>query len=106
MTTNRSAEHLTDLVNELRKLPRETEWVEFKANEDRPEKIGEYLSALANSAVLSGKAFAYVLWGISDTDHSVVGTSFNPNSARIGSFDCSRRESSFASSGCLLEDFL
>jgi len=37
------------LVQELRKLPHETEWVEFKVNNADPEEIGEYLSALANS---------------------------------------------------------
>lgn len=84
MTSNRSTEYLTDLVNELRNLPQEMEWVEFKVNEDRPEKIGEYISALANSAALSGKACAYVVWGISDTDHAVVGTSFNPDSTKVG----------------------
>jgi hypothetical protein len=32
MTTVRTVDYLTSLVNELRKLPKETEWVEFKVN--------------------------------------------------------------------------
>lgn len=84
MTTSRPAEYLADLVRELCNLPGETEWVEFKVNADRPQEIGEYISALANSAVLSGKAFAYVVWGVSDEDHAVVGTSFDPNSTKVG----------------------
>ncbi len=51
------------LVRELMSLGRETEWVEFKQNKDAPEEIGEYLSALSNSAALLGKTSAYILWG-------------------------------------------
>ena len=81
---NPSAEYLAGLVRELSKLPRETEWVEFKVNAYEPQEIGEYVSALANSAALSGKPFAYVGWGIADHDHAVVGTSFNPRAEKVG----------------------
>ena len=81
---NRSAEYLVSLVQELRNFPRETEWVEFKVNSYVHQEIGEYISALANSAALLGKPFAYVVWGIADQDHAVVGTSFNPNNERVG----------------------
>lgn len=77
-------ERLVSLVHELCKLPRETEWVEFKVDDTNPEEIGEYLSALANSAALVGKAFAYLLWGVSDSEHTIVGTRFNPGSAKVG----------------------
>ena len=66
MTMDRPVEYLVSLVRELCKLPRETEWVEFKVNVHEPQEVGEYLSALANSAALAGKAFAYLLWGIAD----------------------------------------
>ena len=42
-------EYYTGLVKELCKLPKETEWVEFKLNAWDPEKIGEYISALSFS---------------------------------------------------------
>ncbi len=84
MTLERPAEYLVSLVRELCKLTGELEWVEFKVNVREPEEVGEYISALANSAALVGKAFAYVVWGISDRDHSVVGTSFDPSVARVG----------------------
>ena len=32
MTVNRSQEYLVSILQELRKLPAETEWVEFKYN--------------------------------------------------------------------------
>lgn len=84
MTSDRSAAYLVSLVNELRALPRETEWVEFKVNDAEPQVIGEYISALANAAALAGKAFAYVVWGVQNDDHAVVGTSFDPASTRVG----------------------
>jgi hypothetical protein len=62
VATERSNEYLDGLVRELCKLSRETEWVELKVNNTEPEEIGEYLSALANSAALCGKAFAYIVW--------------------------------------------
>ena len=84
MTMDRSVEYLVSLVRELCKLPGETEWVEFKVNVHESQEIGEYVSALANSAALANKPFAYVVWGISDQDHAVVGTNFNPSTEKVG----------------------
>lgn len=84
MTTARPTDYLVSLMRELCKLPHETEWVEFKENDAEPQQVGEYLSALSNAAALAGKAFAYLVWGVSDDDHTVVGTSFSPAAAKIG----------------------
>ena len=84
MTAHHSSDYLTDLVRELCNVSGETEWVEFKENNVDPEMIGKNISALANSAALSGKASAYILWGIRDDDHAVVGTTFEPQRARRG----------------------
>lgn len=46
---------LTALLTRLLAEPRETEWLEFKATRLEPQLLGEYLSALANSASLLGK---------------------------------------------------
>lgn len=67
-------ENLDRLVLELCKLPKETPWVEFKHNNYDPQMIGQDISALANSAVLYEKTSAYMLWGIDDITHEVVGT--------------------------------
>ncbi len=72
------------LVHELRALPRETGWLELKHNNAEPQEIGEYLSALANAAALAGKAHAYLLWGIDDASHTVLGTTFDPARKRVG----------------------
>ncbi len=84
MSNNRSAEYLASLLRELCALPRETEWVEFKSNDAEPAAIGEYISALANAAALVGKERAYLVWGVRDEDHAVVGTAFDPALARKG----------------------
>lgn len=76
-------EYLVGLVQELRKLPKETEWAEFKVNNYDPEEMGEYISALANSAALSGKSHAYLVWGIEDGTHAIVGTNFSPHTAKV-----------------------
>ena len=51
---------LNSLLLELTKLPKETEWVEFKENNTDPQMIGENISALSNTAALLGKKHAYL----------------------------------------------
>mgnify|MGYP000023231058 CR=1 FL=1 len=82
MTIDRDKTYLKSLLKELLSLPNETEWVEFKHNNDKPELIGEYISALSNSAALQGKKSAFVVWGVNDEDHSVIGTEFSPSQTR------------------------
>ena len=72
------------LLKSLLALPRETEWVELKHNNDVPEEIGEYLSALANSAALHGREAGYIVWGIEDVTKRVMGTTVNPRRKKIG----------------------
>ena len=84
MSGARSPEYLTGLVRELQKLAAETPWVEFKENNSDPERVGEYVSALANSAALAGKSFGYMVWGLEDDFHDVVGTTFVPAQKKIG----------------------
>jgi len=80
----RSADYFVSLVSQVRTLPAETEWLEFKQNYADHERIGEYVSALANSAAILSRGCGYLIWGLADTDHAVVGTNFNPQTTRIG----------------------
>lgn len=84
MNTVPTQDYLNGLVGELRKLPKETGWVEFKEDNSNPEEIGEYLSALSNDAALQGKANGYVVWGVQDKTHAVVGTTFKPAQTKKG----------------------
>ncbi len=77
-------EELKTLIDDLRALPKETEWIEFKVNNDTPDDIGEYLSALANSACLHHQSAGYLVFGIEDGTHVVAGTSFRPREAKVG----------------------
>ena len=81
---NRNEDYYIGLVRELLKLPKECEWVEFKHNNSDKEDIGSYLTALSNSAALLGKTTGYVVWGIEDKSHEILGTSFNPFTQKIG----------------------
>ena len=84
MSIDRLENELLGIVNELRKLPQETEWVEFKHNNAEPDEMGEYLSALANAAALAGKIHAWLIWGINDNTHEIIGTTFNPATTKVG----------------------
>lgn len=84
MTGDQTKDYWRSLVTELRSLPSETEWVEFKGHMASPQDIGEYISALSNSAALEKKAYAYLIWGIDDETHDIVGTSFTPETYKKG----------------------
>ena len=62
------------LVKELCKLPKEVGWVEFKHNNCEPNMIGEDISALANTATLNYRDYAYMNWGVDDTTNEQIGT--------------------------------
>ena len=84
MTIKKSIEYYVSIVKELCKFSSETEWVEFKHNIVESEEIGEYISALSNSAALNGKINAYIVWGIENKTHEIIGTSFKPGKTKIG----------------------
>lgn len=77
-------QELFKLLTELRSQSQETEWVEFKQNNADPEQIGEYISALSNSAALHRKETAYIVWGVENGTHHVVGTTFKPRQTKKG----------------------
>ncbi|MBR5457774.1 MAG: putative DNA binding domain-containing protein [Kiritimatiellae bacterium] len=72
------------LIKRLLSVPAEGSTVEFKENNSNPESIGRYISGLANSAALkSAYDDAYVVWGVEDGTHRLIGTSFNPKTKKI-----------------------
>ncbi|MCD6105172.1 MAG: putative DNA binding domain-containing protein [Thermosipho sp. (in: Bacteria)] len=84
MSIERTEEYITSLVKELLKQPKESEWIEFKHNNKDPQIIGEYISALSNSAALHRKTNAYVIWGIDDSSKEISGTTFKPSQTKRG----------------------
>lgn len=64
-----------EIVEELREYDSEREWFEFKENWFKADELGEYISALSNSATIAGKKFAYFVWGINDKSHEMLAIS-------------------------------
>ena len=68
----------TGLVRKLVNRPAETEWIEFKENLAVASQIGELISGLANAAALHQKPKGYLVWGVTDREHKIVGSQFDP----------------------------
>jgi predicted HTH transcriptional regulator len=71
------------ILSDILASPKECEWVEIKENNYNPEDIGEYISSLSNGAAYVGLSKGYLLFGINDKTHSIVGTTFSPKSEKI-----------------------
>lgn len=80
-------EKLKKLLDELRALPKETEWVEFKEakNTFHFNEIGQYFSALSNEANLKNKECGWLIFGIEHKSKKIIGTSFRLNKADLDS---------------------
>lgn len=65
------------LLKSLLKLNTENEWIEYKVSNDDPYMIGEYISALSNSATLCNKDHAYLIYGVEDSTKEIIGTDFD-----------------------------
>ena len=69
-------ENLDDLVLALARRPIEEEWLEFKENWYQSRGLGEYISCLSNAAAFRGVEAAYMIWGVENDTHDIVGTDF------------------------------
>lgn len=69
---------LKGTLNDLRSLDSENEIVEFKEAKNNYDftKLGKYFSALSNEANLCSKPYGWLVFGIKDNDHSIVGTQY------------------------------
>lgn len=76
---------LIELIDELRALPKENEWVEFKSgNVTTNDKLGQYISGLSNAACIANQSFAYLVFGINDATHNVEGTNYKFKNRKEG----------------------
>ena len=73
------------MLRRLVALPKENEWVEFKHNFHSEDEIGERISAIANSACIDNKAYGYLVFGVDDSTHEIIGTTFRPTQKMVGS---------------------
>lgn len=86
-----TTQELIKLLENLIHLPGENEIVEFKKAQNGfdTQKLGEYFSALSNEANLGQEEFAWLLFGIHDKTHTVLGSSYKPTRP---SLDALKRE--------------
>ena len=82
-------EELHRLIIKLASQPVETQWIEFKLGKGSisDEEIGEYISAMSNSATISNNLFGYLVWGVEDKTHKLKGTNFSFQNAKHGNQD-------------------
>ena len=67
------------VINDLVGRSDEEEWFDFKSNYIEPRILGEYISALSNVSAVFGKKNGYIIFGIDDKTHELVGTTFKFN---------------------------
>lgn len=69
---------LNEILSRLLSLPAEIETVEFKkaSNGFNDAELGQYFSALSNEANLKGLEFAWLVFGIDDKTHRVLGSQY------------------------------
>ena len=79
-----TTDQLISLIDRLCAFGTEKDWFEFKENNSDPVKLGENLSAVANSACMASEAYGYVVFGMRNTDSEVVGTCFDPGTDKVG----------------------
>ncbi|HJW75681.1 MAG TPA: RNA-binding domain-containing protein [Thermoleophilia bacterium] len=79
-------EALDAKLHELRGLPAELEWFDFKEAKGGfdPEKLGEYFSALSNEANLKGQPCGWLIFGVEDKPpRKIVGTLYKTDRAAL-----------------------
>ena len=69
---------IQETLDHLRNLLSENEIVEFKEAKNNYDfsKLGKYFSALSNEANLCGKPYGWLVFGVEDKKHSIVGTTY------------------------------
>lgn len=71
-------EELKSLIDELLLKGKELEWLEFKqGNATDAQRLGKYISGLANAANYNNVPFGYLVFGIKDETLDIVGTNYN-----------------------------
>ena len=71
-------EELKSLIDELLLKGKELEWLEFKQGDATDaQRLGKYISGLANAANYNNVSFGYLVFGIKNETLDIVGTNYN-----------------------------
>jgi ATP-dependent DNA helicase RecG len=93
-------DQISTILDELRALPGETEWLEFKQarNSYDFDKLGRYFSAISNEANLKGRDYGWLIFGVDDKTHAIVGSQYRLDPTKLESL---KREVANHCSGAL-----
>jgi len=80
-----SEQQLKDILSDCLSCPSETEWLEFKLNNYEFNQVGKRVSAISNSACLNNKEHGFLIFGIEDETHNIIGTDFCPETEKAWS---------------------
>ncbi|KAF0203239.1 MAG: ATP-dependent DNA helicase [Bacteroidetes bacterium] len=71
---------LQHILKQLRNYTAENEIVEFKEAKNGYDftKLGKYFSALSNEANLKGRPYAWLVFGVENKKHAIIGSQFRP----------------------------
>lgn len=85
--SNFNNEYIEEKLDELIASQFETEVTEFKEakNSFSFDELGQYFSALSNEANLHNKNCAWLIFGIEDKKHKIVGTKYRNNDKELNS---------------------
>jgi len=67
------------MLMEFCDYPAEPMWLEFKTGLKDPVQIAKYISGLSNVAAYAGSVHGYLVWGVDNSTHEIVGTDFDPD---------------------------
>lgn len=79
--------NIKDILDKLLLLSSENEVVEFKEAKNNYDfsKLGKYFSALSNEANLCKKSYGWLVFGIEDKRHTIIGTQFRSERKKLDS---------------------
>lgn len=66
---------IENIIEYVKQNNSETTWIEVKENKIEVDKLGETISAIANSCLLDDKDYGYIIIGIKDKTWEILGTS-------------------------------
>lgn len=78
---------LAKIIRHFISEPAEKPHVEFKENNTDAETIAKNVSAIANTLTKDGIPRGYIIWGVKDDTHEIVGTNFKPDTKKKGNED-------------------
>ena len=75
---------LVDIVRYFVSQEAESEHVEFKTNNQDSKTIAHNISAITNYMTIHNIPRGYIIWGVDNESHEIVGTNYKPNKHKIG----------------------